>query len=80
VGLISAAPGFESSGDLAFEVGASDLAGSTLRVWNGGFVTRYEQRVQTPLGITSANAERWAAAGRESRVTLADDPETRALP
>ena len=79
-GLVSAAPGFESSDDLAFEVGAADLAGATLRVWDGGFVTRYEQRVQTPLGITAANADRWVAAGREARVTLGDQPETRALP
>ncbi len=79
-GLVSAASGFQSSDDLAFEVDPDGLAGATLTVWDGGFVTRYEQRVQAPLGITSANAERWATAGRESVVTLARQPDTRALP
>jgi hypothetical protein len=78
--LVSADPGFQSSDDVAFEVDPGSLAGATLTVWDGGFVTRYEQRVQAPLGITSANAERWATAGRESEVTLASQPETRALP
>jgi len=79
-GLVSAPPGFQSSDDIAFEVDPGGLAGATLTVWDGGFVTRYEQRVQAPLGITSANAERWAAAGRESEVTLTSQPDTRALP
>lgn len=77
---ITADPGFESSDDVAFEVDPGDLSGMTLQVWNSGFITRYEQRVQTSLGVTPANAERWARAGRQGRVSVGSQAETRALP
>lgn len=76
---LTAHPGFEASRDLVYEVDPTRITDLTLETWNSGFVYRYYQRNRTTLGITAANAGRWAAAGAGQTVTTSHDALTKAL-
>ena len=77
--VVTAHPGFETSRDLVYEVDPARITRLTLETWNSGIVYRYYQRNRTPLGITAANAQRWAEAGHDQVVQVAVDESTRAL-
>lgn len=77
--VVSADPGFETSRDLVYEVDPARLDDLTLELWQQGFVYRYYQRTQTPLGITPANARRWAEAGAGRVVAASNSDVTKAL-
>ncbi|MGI3785447.1 MAG: hypothetical protein ACRYG2_32250 [Janthinobacterium lividum] len=76
---ITAHPGFETSSDLVYEVDPTRFDDLTLEVWSSGLVYRYYQRTQTPLGITAANAPRWAQAGAGRVVVVPGADVTKAL-
>jgi hypothetical protein len=78
--VVTAEPGFESSRDLVYEVDPARLDDLTLELWQQGFVYRYYQRTQTPLGVTPGNAAQWVAAGTGRTVVVANDDLTKALP
>ena len=77
---VTADPGFENARDLVFEVDPSRLSGLTLELWDSGFVYRYYERTQTPLGITPANEGQWVAAGRGRLLVVPSGDVTTALP
>jgi hypothetical protein len=76
---VTAHPGFEVAQDLVYEVDPARIDDLTLETWQSGFVYRYYQRNQTPLGITAANAPQWAAAGVGRTVVVGRDALTKAL-
>lgn len=76
---VRADPGFETSRDVVYEVDPDRIADLTLELWDSGLVYRYYQRTQTPLGITAANAGRWAAAGAGQTLPVPSGDVTTAL-
>lgn len=70
---VTAEPGFETARDLVYEVDPTRIDDLTLELWDRGLVYRYYQRTQTPLGITAANARRWAEAGTGRSVVATRD-------
>ena len=76
---VRAEPGFETSRDLVYEVDPARLDDLTVELWDQGFIYRYYQRTQTPLGITRANARQWAEAGAARSLTITDSGVTKAL-
>lgn len=78
--VIKVDPGFETSRDYAFEVDPARIDDLTFELWNKGTVFRYYERVQTPLGITAANAAQWARAGAGRTLVLSGDDVVRGLP
>ena len=77
---VSADPGFEVSGDVAFEVAPDRITDLTLEAWSTqGFVVAYSERLRVHLGVTAENAEAWRQAGQDRRVTAATTVVTRGL-
>ena len=77
---VSADPGFEGSGDVAFEVAPDRMTNLTLEAWSTqGFVVAYGERLRVHLGVTAENADAWRQAGQDRRVVTAITVVTRGL-
>ena len=72
-------PGFESTGDLIFEVDPADLADLVLELYSLEILSGYSERVRIHLGITPENAAQWRAAAQDRAVEPARE-HRRALP
>ena len=70
---VVAAPGFQTTADVVFEVDPARLADLTIEIWDAEIIRGYHQRVQVPLGITADNAAVLVAQGRE--LTLRKQPD-----
>lgn len=78
--LLKAVTGFRTVNDAVFEVDPAHLDDLTIQLWEGEFVSGYQQRSRIHLGITPANADRWREAGRNRRVEPRRTDETQANP
>lgn len=76
---VSAAAGFETRRDVAFEVAVNRVEDLTVQAWGVGVVSGYHQRLRVHLGITDDNAAQWAAAARGQRVRVDSDAIVRGL-
>ncbi|MET0693508.1 MAG: hypothetical protein ABWY56_06230 [Propionibacteriaceae bacterium] len=77
---ISAVPGFESTGDLVYEVDPKRIDDLTIDLWNAEVVHGYYQRVRVPLGITARNADAFRARAGVPIVEPILSPTTRVIP
>jgi hypothetical protein len=80
LGAVAADPGFEGSGDVAFEVAPDRMTDLTLEAWSTqGFVVAYGERLRVHLGITAENEAAWRDAGQDRRVTADTTVVTRGM-
>lgn len=73
-------PGFTTTADLVFEVDPAQLDDLTLEIWPAGVVRAVDQRARIHLGITTANAAQWRAAGQGRSLQPDRYGTTEALP
>ena len=79
-GQISADPGFQSTGDIIFEVNPAHIDGLTAEIWQGEIIAGYQEHAVIRLGITSRNAEQWRQAGAGQAVEIQMYPSSEAIP
>lgn len=77
---VFADPGFETTGEVVFEVSPSRIDDLTVQVWDAKFVVGYSQRLRVHLGITAANASQWVQAGQGQVLEVESSDTTRGLP
>jgi hypothetical protein len=61
---VSAAPGFQTTVDVVFEVAPAHIDDLTLEIGSNEIFRGYQQRAHIKLGITPANAEQWRATAK----------------
>jgi hypothetical protein len=77
---VSAVAGFESTGDLVFEVDPQRIDDLTIELWHSEVVHGYYQRVRVPLGITARNADAVRARAGVPIVEPVLNPTSRVIP
>lgn len=77
---VFADPGFETIGDVVFEVSPDRIDDLTVQLWDSTIVDGYHQRLRVHLGITGDNAAQWVQAAQGQVVEATGDDTSVGLP